>query len=290
MPLSSRSSSCSSIRSSGNTIGEPVRGISSSRRPSVFSSRSPMNTIRHSYPAEVALGVMWPSTALGWVWRYRLSGCEAVVFRLEKYWHALHFLLTGDDSLDPPGPVPPPRGNVVLGGAATPLETGYGPVRYLNPQEVREVADVLCAIPVEELQRRFNAENFNDRRIYSYARRPRIWSRCWRRCIRSWSSSSAGQPRLATLSWSPSSERGVAELVATACSLLASVVRRNMTPSCPRCSTWQRPCSRSIRSQPHSSSHSLAASPSSRAASDSSLFPPFASVQSRFCPEQAESK
>ena len=89
------------------------------------------------------------------------------VFRLEKYWHALHFLLTGDDSLDPPGLVAPPLGNVVLGGAATPLETGYGPVRYLNPQEVREVADVLRSIPVEELQRRFNAENFNDRRIYS---------------------------------------------------------------------------------------------------------------------------
>ena len=90
------------------------------------------------------------------------------VFRLEKEWHALHFLLTGDASLDPPSPVPPPLGNVVFGGAATPFETGYGPVRCLNPQEVRDVADALRAIPVEELQRRFNAESFNEQKIYGY--------------------------------------------------------------------------------------------------------------------------
>ena len=96
------------------------------------------------------------------------------VFRLEKQWHALHFLLTGDASLDPPSPVPPPLGNVVFGGAATPIQAGNGPVRCLNPQEVREVADALRAIPVEELQRRFNAEYFNERSIYPM-RRPGGW-------------------------------------------------------------------------------------------------------------------
>jgi hypothetical protein len=95
------------------------------------------------------------------------------VFELEKQWHALHFLLTGDASLDPPSPVPPPLGNVVFGGAATPFETGYGPVRCLNPQEVREVADALRAIPVEELQRRFTAESFNEQEIYGYSSRSR---------------------------------------------------------------------------------------------------------------------
>jgi hypothetical protein len=94
------------------------------------------------------------------------------VFRLEKEWHALHFLLTGDTSLDPPSPVPPPLGNVVFGGAATPFETGYGPIRCLNPQEVREVADALRAIPAEELQRRFTAESFNEQKIYGYRGQP----------------------------------------------------------------------------------------------------------------------
>ncbi len=97
---------------------------------------------------------------------------EGRVFELEKEWHALHFLLTGDTSLDPPSPAPPPLGNVVFGGAATPFETGYGPVRCLNPQEVREVAEALRAIPVEELQRRFTAESFSEQEIYGYSRRP----------------------------------------------------------------------------------------------------------------------
>ena len=102
---------------------------------------------------------------------YTLEGLEAEraagkVFRLEKEWHALHFLLTGDASLEPPSPVPPPLGNVVQGGTPTPLEATYGPVRYLRTQEVREVADALGAIPVEELQRRFNAQIFNEREIY----------------------------------------------------------------------------------------------------------------------------
>jgi hypothetical protein len=61
---------------------------------------------------------------------------------------------------------------VVFGGAATPFETGYGPVRCLNPQEVREVADALRAIPVEELQRRFTAESFNELVIFGYSGRP----------------------------------------------------------------------------------------------------------------------
>ena len=95
------------------------------------------------------------------------------VFELEKQWHALHFLLTGDTSLDLPSTVPPPLGNVVFGGAATPFETGYGPVRCLDPQEVRAVADALRAIPVEELQRRFTEESFfNEQEIYGYSRRP----------------------------------------------------------------------------------------------------------------------
>jgi hypothetical protein len=92
------------------------------------------------------------------------------VCRLEKEWHALHFLLTGDASLDPPSPVPPPLGNVVFGGTPTPIEAGIGSVRYLNPNEVREVADVLSAIPTAELQRRFNPEAFNERRIYPMPR------------------------------------------------------------------------------------------------------------------------
>jgi hypothetical protein len=46
-------------------------------------------------------------------------------FSLYKEWHALHFLLTGDASLDEPCQVPPPLGNVVLGGAPTTIPGGW---------------------------------------------------------------------------------------------------------------------------------------------------------------------
>ncbi len=87
-------------------------------------------------------------------------------FWLGKDWHALHFLLTGDASLDAPSPAPPPLGDVVLGGTPTPMDTGMGPVRSLAPEQVRAVADALSAIPVEELRRRFDPAAFNARRIY----------------------------------------------------------------------------------------------------------------------------
>jgi hypothetical protein len=79
------------------------------------------------------------------------------VFYFGKRWRALHFLLTGDPGREePPCPVPPPLGNVVLGGTLTPLMTGYGPVRSLSPEEVRAVAEALRRIPAAELGRRFD--------------------------------------------------------------------------------------------------------------------------------------
>jgi hypothetical protein len=88
------------------------------------------------------------------------------VFRLDKEWQALHFLLTGDASLDPARPPVPPLGNVVRGGSPTPMEATFGPVRYLTPDEVREVAEALRSITAEELHRRFDSEEFNRREIY----------------------------------------------------------------------------------------------------------------------------
>src|SRR4051812_15963954 len=59
---------------------------------------------------------------------------------IEKEWHALHALLTGDLS-DPSEnkPFPPPLGNVVMGGTEAPIDATYGKVRFLTTSEVREV-------------------------------------------------------------------------------------------------------------------------------------------------------
>ncbi|EEF60679.1 YfbM family protein [Pedosphaera parvula] len=85
-------------------------------------------------------------------------------------WHALHFLLTGEGDIWKKI-APPPLGNVVQGGKETPWECTYGHVRSLTPDEVREVAQALEGISVEELRSRFNVESFNAAQIYPHGRR-----------------------------------------------------------------------------------------------------------------------
>ncbi len=87
-------------------------------------------------------------------------------FSLGKDWHALHFLLTGESSLEGDIQTSPPLCNVVMGGTPTQFEAGYGFVRYLTLEEVRDVADALSQIYVEELKSRFNSTVFNEAAIY----------------------------------------------------------------------------------------------------------------------------
>ncbi len=89
-------------------------------------------------------------------------------FSIEKEWHALHFLLTGESGSQ--GDTNPlPHSNVVFGGTPTQFKSSLGFIRYLNPQEVKEVADLLSTISVEELSRRFDADAFNNAMIYPLA-------------------------------------------------------------------------------------------------------------------------
>jgi Domain of unknown function (DUF1877) len=86
---------------------------------------------------------------------------------IDKDWHALHVLLTGE--ITKPSnmkPFPPPLGNVVTGGTETPFDATYGRVRFLNPDEVREVADALSQISVEDLRSRFDPIAFTKAEVY----------------------------------------------------------------------------------------------------------------------------
>jgi Domain of unknown function (DUF1877) len=82
---------------------------------------------------------------------------------IDKDWHALHVLLTGEIS-NPSNipPVPPPLGNVVMGGTETPIDATYGKVRFLKPDDVREVADALSQISVDDLRARFDPIAFTE--------------------------------------------------------------------------------------------------------------------------------
>ena len=86
---------------------------------------------------------------------------------IDKDWHALHVLLTGEIS-NPSNipPFPPPLGNVVMGATETPIDATYGKVRFLKPDEVYEVADALSQISVEDLRARFDPIAFTNAEVY----------------------------------------------------------------------------------------------------------------------------
>jgi len=85
---------------------------------------------------------------------------------LEKDWHALHFLLTGDATLNPEHHPNDPLHNLVMGGKSTSLEASYGPVRRFDHDDIRQIVAALETISVDELRARFSPEAFNAAEIY----------------------------------------------------------------------------------------------------------------------------
>lgn len=84
---------------------------------------------------------------------------------IDKAWHGIHFMLTGDVW---GGDVP--LCDAVLGGTEIGNDVGYGPARYLDVDGVRAVVDALRTLPREELGKRFDAAEMRTKDIY-----PPIW-------------------------------------------------------------------------------------------------------------------
>lgn len=83
----------------------------------------------------------------------------------EQAWNGIHYLLTGDDSLEVD------RANplywFILGWAAwKDPDVGYGPARFIAPKEVTQLANVLQEVKDEELKNRFDPEKMNELGIY----------------------------------------------------------------------------------------------------------------------------
>jgi hypothetical protein len=83
---------------------------------------------------------------------------------LEKSWHSLHYLLTGTAE-----EAPAPLGNAILGGVPIGDDLGYGPARFLTPDQVHEVAAALSKVTREELVRRFDLDAMSAANIYACA-------------------------------------------------------------------------------------------------------------------------
>jgi Domain of unknown function (DUF1877) len=85
-------------------------------------------------------------------------------FSLEKDWHVLHFALNGthDGSTSA-------LADAILGGAEIPdIErvSGYGPLRYLQPEQVTAVAAAIAEVHPEGLTSRLNYADAQAEKIY----------------------------------------------------------------------------------------------------------------------------
>jgi Domain of unknown function (DUF1877) len=89
-------------------------------------------------------------------------GDEEDVLNLEKSWHTLHYLLAGSAE-----PVAPPPGNAILGGTDIGTDLGYGPARYLLPDQVRQTAQALAKLSVEDLDQRFDLKTMRADKVYA---------------------------------------------------------------------------------------------------------------------------
>jgi hypothetical protein len=87
---------------------------------------------------------------------------------VDKAWHGIHFLLTGEAG----GGALPLR-NAVLGGTKLgDVDVGYGPARFLTPDEVKKVAEALSNISEDDLRAGYDPSALEAAEIY-----PTIWER-----------------------------------------------------------------------------------------------------------------
>ena len=86
---------------------------------------------------------------------------------MDKAWHAIHFILNGrvwegDGAL----------GLVILGGEEIGEDIGYGPARYLTPDQVSDVATALSKVSSDDVTQRFDPAALDEAEIY-----PQTWAR-----------------------------------------------------------------------------------------------------------------
>ena len=80
---------------------------------------------------------------------------------LDKAWHGIHYLLTGEAEGGPE-----PAALAVFGGEEFGPEVGYGPARFLTASQVRSVAELLATLSPDVLAQRFNAKDMESKDIY----------------------------------------------------------------------------------------------------------------------------
>ncbi len=83
---------------------------------------------------------------------------------IEKSWQAIHYILNGD-----PWQGTGPLGNTVLGGREIGEDLGYGPARFLTPEQVKETSKALDAFTPEQFTERLRDADFEANDIYVFS-------------------------------------------------------------------------------------------------------------------------
>lgn len=100
------------------------------------------------------------------IWSDLHDGENTGFFELQESWQQLHFLLTGTDwDVDEENPIT----QVVLGGIEVgPDVFGYGPARFLKPEQVKLIAEALQNADLESYRSARTREEFAEAEIYSF--------------------------------------------------------------------------------------------------------------------------
>ncbi len=88
-------------------------------------------------------------------------------FNLEKDWHIVAYLLTGDANLKEEHLSNAPLHNVIFGGLKTSVTTGYGPVRYFDAKLVAETAAALAGADRKLIAARYDPAAMKKLDIYA---------------------------------------------------------------------------------------------------------------------------
>lgn len=85
---------------------------------------------------------------------------------LDKSWHAIHFLMTGD------GATTTAPAGALLGGKEVSGDLGCGPARLLKPAAVAAFAELLTSKPQDFVEREIDIDALQNSGVY-----PNIWDR-----------------------------------------------------------------------------------------------------------------
>lgn len=94
-------------------------------------------------------------------------GDSETLLDLDKSWDGILYLLTshGINTIEE---AHPPLSNVLFSGQIIDedQDMGYGPAQYLTPEQVKEINGALVNITIDELRKKYNAEEMNEKDVY----------------------------------------------------------------------------------------------------------------------------